>query len=214
MVPRQQSAGTLGIVAGSALAVLFLLYITSGASPQTFADPAKALPFVTQNAGRLRAIAALAVITVAAATFFVAGLAAKLRDKTPTRATGVLYFGILGLAGHGLNALLTLLGGPAVAAHAAADQVAASHAWVAINALSASLDGFGNLFIGLSILLAGWAITSAGAMSSALGWYGVVTGAVTLLAGVAPGSMLLVVGSFVLPIIWLLWVGNTLRTGK
>ncbi len=212
MIPRQQSAGTFGILAGISLGILFFLFFTSGATPETFTDPAKALPYVSQNAGRLRAIAGFAVITVAFAVIFFAGLAAKLRDKTPTRATGVLYFGLLGLVGHGLGALLVWVGVPALADYAAKDQVAASHAWVAINALNTSLDGLGNLFTGLSILLAGWAITATGGMSTALGWYGVVAGVVTLLATLAPGVMIFFLGSFILPIIWLLWAGNTLRT--
>ncbi len=214
MIPRQQSAGTLGILAGISLGILFFLFFTSGATPETFTDPAKALPYVSQNAGRLRAIAGFAVITVAFAVIFVAGLAAKLRDRTPTRATGVLYFGLLGLVGHGLGALLFWVGVPALADYAAKDQVAASHAWVAINALNMSLDGLGNLFTGLSILLAGWAITATGGMSTALGWYGVAAGVVTLLAPLAPGAMILFLGSFILPIIWLLWAGNTLRTAR
>ena len=114
MIPRQQSAGTFGILAGISLAILFFMFFTSGATPETFTDPAKALPYVSQNAGRLRAIAAFAVMTVAFAVIFVAGLAAKLRDRTPTRATGVLYFGLLGLVGHGLGALLFWVGAPEI----------------------------------------------------------------------------------------------------
>lgn len=212
MVPRQQSAGTSGIAAGIALAILFFLFLTSGATTETFADPSKALPFISQNAGRLRSIALFAIITVSLAVFLVAGLAGKLRDKAPTRATGVLYFGILGVAGHGLSGLLFWSGVPALAAYAAKDQVAASTAWVAISAINVALDGFGNLFVGLSILLAGWAIVATGGMSRALGWYGVIAGVVTLLTAVAPDVQLLFLGSFVLPIIWLLWAGNTLRT--
>lgn len=212
MVPRQQSAGTSGIAAGIALAILFFLFLTSGATNETFADPSKALPYITENSGRLRSIALLSIITVSLAVLFTAGFAGKLRDRAPTRATGVLYFGILGLVGHGLSALMFWLGVPALAAYAAKDQVAASHAWVAISALNAGLDGFGNLFVGLSILLAGWAIVNTGGMSKALGWYGVVAGALTVLYIVAPGVQLLFLGSFVLPIAWLVWAGNTLRT--
>lgn len=212
MIPRQQTAGTLGILAGLSLAILFFLFLTSGATDQTFADPATAVPYITQNPGRIRAIALFATITVSLAIFFVAGLAAKLRDKTPTRATGVLYFGILGSAAHGFAALLFWLGVPALAAYAAKDQVAASHAWVAISAVDAAFDGFANLCVGLSTLLAGWAIVSTGAMSRTLGWYAVVAGAVTLIYGVAPGVELLFLGSIVLSIIWLIWAGNTLRT--
>lgn len=212
MVPRQQSAGTAGIVAGVALAILFILFFTSGATPETFADPAKAVPFVTQNAGRLRTLATFAIITVIAATFFVAGLAAKLRDRAPTRATGVLYFGLLGIVGHGVGSLLIWSAVPTVVAYAAKDQTGAAYAWVAINAISNAADGFGNLFIGLATLLAGWVISQTGVLQSALGWYGVVAGVVTALAAVAPGSSALFLGSFVLTIVWLLWAGSALRT--
>lgn len=213
MVPRQQSAGTAAIVAGILLAILFVLYVTSGATMETFADPAMALPYVAQQSGRMRAIALLAMATVALAVIFTAGFAGKLRDRTPTRATGVLYFGLLGLAGHGLGAVVFWSGLPTLVARAAADQVAANHAWVAVNALTTSLDGFGNLFVGLSILLAGWAVTAGGGgLSAMLGWYGVVAGGVTALATFASGVPLVMMGSFVLPIVWLLWAGNALRT--
>lgn len=213
MIPRQQSAGTAGIIAGISLAILFLLYITSGATPETLADPAKALAFIGQNAGRLRAIAVFDVIALAFAILFIAGLAGKLRDKTPTRATGVLYFAILGAAGYGVDALSTWLAWPALAQYAATDQVASAHAWLAVHALNNVFLSFGSLFIGLSTLLAGWAITATGGMSSALGWYGVVTGAVGVLNAVAPAVTVLFLGAIVLPVIWLLWAGNALRTG-
>lgn len=215
MFPRQQSAGTAGIVAGIILAVLFVLYITSGATMETFVDPATALPFFTRESGRVQAIALLAMAIVAPAAIFIAGFAAKLRDQTPTRATGVLYLGLLGLTGHGLGAVLFWSGLPTLVSRAGMDQVAANHAWVAVNALSTTLDGFGNLFVGLSILLAGWAVTAGGGgLSPALGWYGVVAGVVTALATLAPGVEIVMMGSFVLPIVWLLWAGNALRTAS
>lgn len=90
--------------------------------------------------------------------------------------------------------------------------MASAHAWVAVHALNDAFFGFGSLFVGLSVLLAGWAITATGGMSSGLGWYGVVTGAVGVLNAVAPAVTVLFLGSIVLPVIWLLWAGNTLRT--
>jgi len=77
MFPRQQTAGTLGILAGVSLAILFLLFMTAGITMETLADPAKALPHMAQDSGRFRAIGALSVITVALAVFLVAGLAAR-----------------------------------------------------------------------------------------------------------------------------------------
>src|SRR3972149_4562696 len=83
MAPRMQSAGTAGIVAGIALAVAFVLFLTSGLT-QVLGDPAKALDYFTKNAGRLQLMTALFVITVAFAVVFVVGLAAKLPHRTPT----------------------------------------------------------------------------------------------------------------------------------
>ncbi len=211
MNPRQQTAGTTGILAGVSLVILFILFLTTGLTPKTLADPAKALPFVAQNTQLWRAIMLFATIAVALAVFFVAGLAAKLREKAPTRATGVLYFGLLGLVGHGMSALVQGLAAPSLAAYASTDAVAASHAWVALNALTGATDGFGSVFTGLSILLAGWVIARIGVMSSSLGWFGVVAGLVNVLSGEAPSVGLLFLGSIVFSVIWLIWAGSALR---
>jgi len=211
MAPRMQSAGTAGIVAGIALAVAFVLFLTSGLM-QVLGDPAKALDYFTKNAGRLQLMTALFVIAVAFAVVFVVGLAAKLHDRTPTRASATLYFGLLGLAGHGLGSLIFWAAIPALAAYAAKDQVAAGHAWVAVQALDGAADGMGNLFVGLSALMAGWAIVTTKVLSPVLGWVGVIVGVAGLAVFVSPQNELLATASFVLPIIWLIWAGNALRT--
>lgn len=210
MFPRQQSAGTAGIVAGVSLAVLFILFFTSGVTPEMLGDPGKALPYISQNLGRLRITLVFSFIALIAAVIFLPGLAAKLRERTPTRATGVLYFGLLGIIGHALGTLVFWVAVPGVAAYAAKDQVAASSAWVALSALDRAFDSFGSFFIGVSTLVAGWAITSGGAMSAALGWFGILTGVVAGLSGLAANEILMV-GSFVLPVIWLIWAGSVLR---
>lgn len=213
MNPRLQSAGTSGVVAGIALAITFLLFITSGATPSTFADPAKALDFVGKNASRIRLTTVFSLITIAFAFVFLAGLAAKLRDKTPTRATAVLYLGVLGLVGHAVGSMLFGTSAPMVAAYAAKDQVAASHAWVAVFAVDRAADGLGNLYIGLSTLLAGWAITAEKALSPTLGWFGVIAGIVGVAAYLWPSDPLMM-ASFVAPIVWLIWAGSALRQAK
>ena len=211
MSPRRQTAGTMGIVAGIALFLVTILFFTSGATTATFNDPGKALSFLQANPGRLRTIAYLAIITVATAAVFVAGLASALHDKTPTRATAALYFGLGGLAGHTLGAFTVLVAYPWLVLTAASDQVSASHAYVALNGLTMAADGIGNFFIGLSTLMAGWAITAAPGFGMALGWFGVVAGVVTGLAGLAPQFSALYMGSFILPIVWLVWAGYALR---
>jgi Domain of unknown function (DUF4386) len=211
MGPRRQTAGTMGIIAGVALLILTILFFTSGASPETFTDPGNALSFMRDNAGRLQMIGYLAIITVATAAIFVAGLAAALHERTPTRATATLYFGLGGLAGHGLGAFTILAAFPWLVTAAARDQVSAAHAYVAVNGLTAAADGIGNFFVGLSTLLAGWAATTTPALGPALGGFGVVAGVVTALAGLAPQVSVLYLGSFVLPVIWLVWAGYALR---
>lgn len=210
MRPRQQSAGAAGIVGGLFLAVAFVLLATSGASPDTFSDPAKGLQFASQNSGRLRAISILAIIAVAFFIPFIAGLAGRLYDGAPTRSTAVLYFGLLGLAFRGFYTLMFYAGFPALVASAARDQVAASHAWVASDALLIALDGIGRLFLGLSALLAGWAIVTTKALSGGLGWFSMLTGILLVLAALVPAAALFF-GSSVLLIIWFVWAGSALR---
>ncbi len=214
MTPRVQTAGTMGIVAGIVLGILFVLFFSSGLTPDAFGDPARMLDYLAKSAARTWVTTLVSLAAVAFAVVFVAGLAAKLREKTPTRAAAILYFGILALAGHGLGAVIFGTGGQLVAAYAVKDQVAASHAWVAVAALQGAADGFGGLFYGLSTLMAGWAITTAHALSPALGWFAVVSGAVGVLGFLFPMAGPVFLLSFLLPIVWLIWAGNTLRTTK
>jgi hypothetical protein len=201
----------MGIVAGVALFVLTILFFTSGATNTTFNDPASALSFMRDNAARLRMIGYLAIITVATAAVFIAGFASALQAKTPTRATATLYFGLGGLAGHTLGAFVVLTAFPWLVATASKDQVSANHAYVAVNGLIMAADGIGNLFTGLSTLFAGWAATVTPGLGAALGWYGVVAGVITGLAGLAPQVTAIYMGSFFLPIVWLVWAGYALR---
>jgi len=211
MGPRRQTAGTMGIIAGVALLVLTILFFTSGASQDTFADPGSALSFMRDNGARLRMIGYLAILTVSTAAVFVAGFAAALQQRAPTRATATLYFGLGGLAGHALGAFTILTAYPWLVTTASRDQVSAAHAFVAVNAFTMAADGIGNFFVGLSTLLAGWAATLVPTLGTALGWFGVVAGAVTALAGLASQVTILYMGSFLLPIVWLVWAGYALR---
>jgi hypothetical protein len=201
----------MGIIAGVALFILTILFFTSGATSQTFADPASGLAFLRDSGGRLEVIACLAIIAVATAAIFVAGFAAALHERTPTRATATLYFGLGGLAGHTLGAFITFATFPWLVTTAARDQVSAAHAFVAVNGLVMAADGIGNFFVGLSTLFAGWAATTVPAFGAALGWFGVVAGVVSALAGLLPQVAPLYMGAFVLPIIWLIWAGSALR---
>ncbi|OLD60730.1 MAG: hypothetical protein AUI83_01745 [Armatimonadetes bacterium 13_1_40CM_3_65_7] len=211
MNPRPQTAGTAGIVAGVLLAVLFILIMSSGIRPEAMSDPAQMLSYASQNLGRWRNVGFVGLLATVAVVFYFPGLAARLRDRTPSRATGVLYFGVLGTGAHGLDSALTWAGDPAVAR--AADQVAAGHAWVALSAIHAGLQTFGSIGVGLVLLLTGWAAMNSKAFSSGVAWVGVVGGVVGLAAAVRPPGPLFLL-AFLLAIIFLIWSGLELRKAK
>lgn len=203
----RQNGGTFGIVSAVILAVLFIVIITSGFDPRA-ADPSQALSFITQSSGRWTLAGVLGVLGSLFAVIFVAGLYRLLRDKAPTRAYAVLLFGVLGSGGYALASLVQWLGGAQVAR--TADQVAASHAWVAVNAVATGLNGLGNASIGGVLLVAGWAITATRALSSAVGWLAYLTGILTVL-GLFTANVVVFFGGFVLTIIWLAWAGYEMR---
>jgi hypothetical protein len=197
----------LGIVAGLAGLIGFGFFQTSGFTP-AMADTANAIAWVNANLGRLRITIFFYLVSIGAAAIFVAGLAEKLRARTPTRAAATLYLYLLGLAGFGIGSLL--FGGSLPAIAALPDRVAASHAWTAVSAVNVATGGFGNLFTGSATLLAGWAIVESNALSVALGYFGLLVGIVSVLGVLVPHQLLVLGGSF-LPALWLIWSGSALR---
>ncbi len=99
----QRNAGNAGIVSAVLLAVLFILFLTSSLTPQTFGDPAKALPYVAGNVGRWTLTGVVGVLVVVFALVFTAGLYRRLREKAPTRAFAALLFAAVGSGGYALG---------------------------------------------------------------------------------------------------------------
>lgn len=207
----QRNGGTAGLVGGVLLIILFGLFFALGLDPAAFSDPTKALPLVREKGGILAAIGILGPITSALGILLAAGLAARLRDGAPTRAAAQLYFAIIGLAAFALDGMIRWMGGIQLA-NRTADAVAASHAYVALNAIALGVVGLGNLFVGASLVVVGWAITSTRALSTALGWVGIVAGVITAASGLVPPDSPVFLASFVLTIVWLLWAGTALRS--
>ncbi len=207
----QRNAGTAGVVSAVMLALLFVLFFNSGLDFQSINDPGKALPTFAKSQGRWIVVGIAGVLGSAFAILFTAGLYLKLRDGAPTRAATVLLLAVLGSTGFALNSLLIWLGGLYLAARAAADQIAATHAYIAVTAVSLGLTGLGNAFVGAALVIAGWAISATKALSTGLGWLGIVAGIITVLLLFAPTSSVLNLASFVLIIVWLAWAGTELR---
>src|SRR5256712_13646759 len=177
--------------------------MSSGMCPEAMSDPGNMMAYAGQNASRWRSMSFLGMLTAVAAVFYFPGLAARLRARTPSRATGVLYFGILGIGGHGLGAALQWAGDPLVAG--ATDKVAAGQAWLALNAVHAGLETFGSLGTGLVMLLAGWAAMNSKAFGPGVAWVGLVGGTRTLRAFLRPpGPPLLLL--LLLSLLLLAWV--------
>lgn len=63
---------------------------------------------------------------------------------------------------------------------AARDQLAALPAWTAFAAVTSEFNDFGDFYVGLFLLTAGWAIVSRKALSVLLGWISLIGGVTTL----------------------------------
>ena len=203
----RQNGGTFGIIAAVFFAILFLLVMTSGLRPEAFADPAKVLP-LARAGGRWTITGLAGVLGTVFSTMFTVGLFAHLREKAPTRSYAILVFGVVGSVGYALGSLAQWIGGAQVAA--ATDQVAASHAWVALSAVVSSFNALGNAFVGAALLVAGWAISGTRALSSAVGWLAIITGVLTVLGLFTTNSALFLL-SFLLVIVWIGWAGYEMR---
>jgi len=205
----QRNAGTAGLVGGVVLIVLFAFLFTLGVPTADLGKPDALLAATKAKSGQIAAIGILGAVTSALGILFAAGLAGRLRDKAPTRATAQMYFAVVGLAAFALDGVIRWIGGTKLAQ--ASDAVAASHAYAAIDAVGVGLTGFGNGFVGVALLLVGWAILSTGALSATVGWVGVVAGIVTLIATLLPATSPVFLVSGLLTILWLLWGGYALR---
>src|SRR6266571_5641518 len=158
--PNVRAAGIAGILAGVALAGEFVFFGLSSFNQSTFNDPSTALPFLRDHGVYVRVAVLFGATGIVLTLVFLAGLAAVLREKAPTLSVGTLLFGIVGNVGDGLVALSFWIGIPLFVTLAGRDQSAAQNGWGAFTALTGGYQGFGNLFLGLSLVAAGWAIVT------------------------------------------------------
>jgi uncharacterized protein DUF4386 len=220
MHPRALIAGPAGILAGVGLAVELALFMTSGWTPETFDDPAAALAFLQDSGTHLRAAVLVGTINLVFTTILIAGLAARLQATTPTRAATTLYFGLIGIGGHGLVPLGLWLGIPLFVELADHDYQVASNSWGGFAAFLSGAGGLGYLFLGLSMLVSGWAAVSKKALPVLLGWVGVVAGVasvVNVLAAETPVDAFASAAflpALLFTIVFRIWAGYELWKGK
>lgn len=185
--PDTRAAGIAGILAGAGLLVEFGFFMASGWQPNVFADPAVALPFLEERGGYMRAAGLAGSVNLCFATMFVAGLAARLQ-RSPTAAAATLYLGIIGIAVHALVPIGLWIGAPTFGSMAVHGAEVVQPAWAAFAAFMAVAGGVGYLFLGLSMLAAGFGGASSKALPPALAWLTVVAGAATVIIIVAEAT--------------------------
>ncbi len=207
----QRNGGTAGLVTAVLLALLFVLILSIGLDPQAAGDPTKALPVISQKSTLWALTGMVGALAAAVATVFATGFFRRLRERAPTRAYASLILAVVGLGGHALAALVQWQGGAQLADYATKDQVAASHAWVALNAAIGGINAFASVFTGGSLLVAGWAIIDTGSLTRTVGWVGVIAGVLSVWSLFATTSPAVFLGSLVFAIVWLGWAGSELR---
>src|SRR5262245_23358877 len=211
--PNIRAAGVAGILAGAALTGEFVFFALSGFAQSTFNDPSTALAFLRDHGQYVRAAVLFGANGIVLTLLFLAGLAAVLRARTPTLSVATLLFGVVGNVGDGLVALTFWLGIPAFVDLASRDQAAAHGAWGAFAAITSGFQGFGNLFLGLSLLAAGWAIVTRRPLPLLLGVVGLIAGIAAVAGVLGVATSLAFVASLALVILFRVWAGIQLVRG-
>lgn len=213
MIPTQRAAGMAGIVAGAGLAFEFALFMASGWTPETFADPASALAFFESAGTTLRAAAVVGVVNLGFTALFLAGLAGALRVAAPTRAATVLYLGLVGVAGHALVPLGLWLGpGTFLDLHSQRPELALS-AWSGFSAFLDAAGGVGALFAGVAVAAAGSAMFVIRQTRAPLALVGLLGGGASVLTVLGPDTPVeaataaLYMPALILIIVFRLWAG-------
>lgn len=211
------AAGWCGIASGIGLVVEAAFWMASGWTPLTFADPSAAVAFLTTGGAQLRWAVLAGFINLALLVVFNIGLSKRLADRAPALASATLWFGMIGITMHLLVPLSHWYGVPMFLDAAARDKEAAQAAWTAFNIVGhEAAGGGGKLFMGLSMMTAGWAMIAQRALSPWLGWCGLLTGAATVLTIFSPDTALsqlayaLFMPSLLMSIVFRIWAGTSL----
>jgi len=209
----QRNGGTAGLVSAALLALLFVLILSLGQDIMTPGDPAKSLAAATQKWSMFNLASFIGLLAAGFSVLFVVGLATKLRDGAPTRARALLYLVLIGLGSYALESVMRMLGGRQIIDFAAKDPAGGAVAWATLGAVGAGLEGLGSAFAGVGSILAGWAILNTKVLPAGAAYVGIVSGVLGVLGLFAAGMPLVMMGGFLLTIVWLAWAGSALRAG-
>lgn len=214
--PRIRIAGVAGVLAGLGLVVELSLFMASGWQPHIFGDPAAAIRFLQESGGLLRAAGFAGAVNLILTTLFVTGLAAKLHPTAPTAAAATLYLGLIGIGAHALVPLGLWLSVPGFLSLSDQGAATAQAAWAGFAAFITAAGGAGYLFVGLSMLSAGFAGLAMKSLSPTLSWVTLLAGAATVVNVLADSvqlssiAQMLFFPSILLTILFRIWGGREL----
>ncbi len=194
-----------GILSGLGILGEFTFFTLSGFPAAGFSDPTIALPYLERGGSLLRVAVLFGAANIALWTAFSVALAARLGERTPALAAATLLLTVIGNSGDGLVALSFYRAVSTFTDVAVRDQAAAASAWTAFAAVTAGYQAFANFFLGLSLLSAGWAIVSVGALSRGLGVLAALAGAVTLASVLGLDAAYLL--ALILVLVFRVWSG-------
>jgi hypothetical protein len=171
------------------------------------------MSFLSAHGTFVRTAVFIGACGVVATLVFLFGLRERLRANAPTLSAATLYFGIAGNIGDGLVALSFWIGIPLFMALQARDQAAAQNSWGAFTVLTGGYQGFGNLFQGLSLVAAGWAIIARQALPRPLGAISLLAGIAAIASVVSVNASIGFLVSIVLVVVFRIWAGIELYRG-
>jgi hypothetical protein len=183
-----RTAGAAGLIAAGLLIAETSAFLLSGWSPPRFADPAQAMGLIQVGGDTLRASAVFGFAGLVATVYLLAGLATLLSKGSPAMATGQLYLGLIGVAGHSLVPLTLWIGIPAFVDLKARNLALAQSGWAAFAPISNGAHGIGTLFMGCSMVLAGAALAKQPGWTRAAGACGFAAGLLSLATLLAVGT--------------------------
>ncbi|HEX5183341.1 MAG TPA: hypothetical protein VFW19_09355 [Allosphingosinicella sp.] len=188
MNPGMRITGAAGIVAAGLLVAETSSFLISGWSPARFADPIQAMGLIRDGGDALRASAVFGFAGLVATVYLLAGLATALSRISPTAATGQLYLGLVGIAGHSLVPLTLWIGIPAFVDLQARSMTLAESGWAAFAPISNGAHGIGTLFMGIAMVVAGHGLAKEPGWMRAAGVSGLAGGLLTLATLLAVGT--------------------------
>jgi uncharacterized protein DUF4386 len=207
---RQRWGGVGGLLYGAVFVGAFALRVAvySGAhlnGARDLEDPARLLPAIAHQPLGFVAIAGMKLLTGVAVLLIVLALYERLASLAISLVRPATAVGILSVGAFAAQGIFEMIRLPLIAADYARHPAAAAAAFRTYDTVDSVLLSLTMITLGAWIAIICWTIIRARVFSRALGWLGLVWGALTLLSPVEDTSFSLI--GLVLGPIWAIWLG-------